>query len=87
MPLPKSFQASARSALNSFLRDALAADELRTDRVHSLLGEVKTLEIILDAATLGFVLRKRIEKMAEAVAANVADVRQIEHKLGGAGRK
>jgi hypothetical protein len=78
MPLPKSFQASARSALNSFLRDALAADELRTDRVHSLLGEVKALEIILDAATLGFVMRKRIEKMAEAVAANLADVRQIE---------
>ena len=78
MPLPKSFQAAARSALNSFLRDELAADELRTDRIHSLLGEVKALEIILDAATLGFVLRKRIEKMAEAVAANVADVRQIE---------
>jgi hypothetical protein len=78
MPLPRSFQASARSALNSFLRDALAADELRTDRVHSLLTEAKALEIILDAATLGFVLRKRIEKMAEAVAADVADVRQIE---------
>lgn len=78
MPIPKSFQASARSALNSFLRDALAADELITDRVHSLLGEAKALDIILDAATLEFVMRKRIEKMADAVAANVADVRQIE---------
>jgi hypothetical protein len=78
MPLPKSFQASARAALNSFLRDALAADELKPNHVHSLLAEVKELEIILDAATLEFVTRKRIEKMAEAVATNVADVGSIE---------
>ena len=78
MPLPKSFQASARSALNSFLRDALAADELKPNHVHSLLAEVKELDIILDAATLEFVTRKRIEKMAEAVATNVADVGSIE---------
>ena len=78
MPLPKSFQASARSALNSFLRDALAADELRPDYVHSLLAEVKALDIILDAATLEFVMRKRLEKMAMAVATDVADVRSIE---------
>ena len=78
MPLPKSFQASARSALNSFLRDALAADELKPNHVHSLLAEVKELEIILDASTLEFVTRKRIEKMAEAVATNVADVGSIE---------
>ncbi len=78
MPLPRSFQSSARSALNSFLRDALAADELGRDHVHSLLAEAKALDIILDAATLEFVTRKRIEKMAEAVATNVADVRSIE---------
>jgi alpha-amylase/alpha-mannosidase (GH57 family) len=78
MPLPKTFQSSARPALNSFLRDALAADELSRERIHSLLEEVKALDIILDAATLGLVLKKRIEKMAEAVAADVADVRQIE---------
>jgi len=42
------------------------------------LAEAKALDIILDAATLEFVLRKRIEKMAEAVATNVADVRSIE---------
>src|SRR5208283_3613156 len=75
MPLPKSFQASARSALNSFLRDALAADELARDHVHSLLAEAKALEIIWDVPTLEFVMRKRIERMAEAVATNVADVR------------
>ena len=78
MPLPKSFQASARSALNSFLREALAADELKPDRVHSLLAEAKELDIILDAATLEFVMGKRMEKMAEAVATNVADVGSIE---------
>jgi alpha-amylase/alpha-mannosidase (GH57 family) len=78
MPLPKSFQAAARSALNSFLRDALTADEVRPDRVSSLLAEAKALDIILDAATLEFVTRKRIERMTEAVATNIADVRSIE---------
>jgi alpha-amylase/alpha-mannosidase (GH57 family) len=78
MPLPKSLRASAESTLNSFLRDALAADELEPDRVHSKLEEAKTLEIALDTATLEFALRKRIEKMAEAVGANLADVRSIQ---------
>jgi hypothetical protein len=78
MPLPKSFQASARSALNSFLRDALVAEELKPDHVRSLLAEVQALEILLDTATLEFVMRKRMERMAEAVATNVADVGPIE---------
>jgi alpha-amylase/alpha-mannosidase (GH57 family) len=78
MPLPKSLRVSAESTLNSFLRDALAADELEPDRVHSKLEEAKTLEIALDTATLEFALRKRIEKIAEAVGANLADVRSIQ---------
>jgi alpha-amylase/alpha-mannosidase (GH57 family) len=77
MPLPKSFRASAESALNSFLRDAFAADEPEPDRVDRVLKETKILGIALDAATLEFVLRKRIETMAEAVAADVADIHSI----------
>ena len=78
MPLPKSFRASAKSALNSLLRDALAGEELKADRVRPLLDEAKALDIALDDTNFEFVLRKRIEKMAEAVAANVADIRSIE---------
>jgi hypothetical protein len=40
--------------------------------------KAKTLDVILDDATLEFVMRKRIEKMAVAVANNAADVRAIE---------
>ena len=78
MPLPKGLRASANSALNSLLRDALASEELELDRVTPLLDEAKSLEIVLDAATLEFVLRKRIESKAEALSANVADLCSIE---------
>jgi hypothetical protein len=78
MPLPKGLRASANSALNSLLRDALADDELDLNRVQPLLDEATALEIVLDAPTLEFVLRKRIEKSAEVVAANIAELRKIE---------
>lgn len=72
MPLPNSLRASAESALNSLLRDVFAGDEIEADRVHHLLEQTKALGIALDAATLEFVLRKRIERMAETVTANAA---------------
>jgi hypothetical protein len=72
MPLPNSLRASAESALNSLLREVFAGDELDADRALHLLREAKALGIALDAATLEFVLRKRIERMTEALTANAA---------------
>jgi len=77
MPLPRDFRASAESALNSFLRDAFVVDELEPGRVDRVLIEAKSLGIALDAATLEFVLRKRIETMAELVAADFANIHSI----------
>jgi len=77
MPLPRDFRASAESTLNSFLRDAFAVDEPEPGRVDRVLKEAKTLGIALDAATLEFVLRKRIETMAEVVAADFANIHSI----------
>jgi alpha-amylase/alpha-mannosidase (GH57 family) len=77
MPLPRDFRASAESALNSFLRDAFAVDEPEPGRVDRVLKEAKTLGIALDATTLEFVLRKRIETMAEVVAADFANIDSI----------
>lgn len=77
MPLPRDFRASVESALNSFLRDAFAVDEPEAGRVDRVLKEAKTLGIALDAATLEFVLRKRIETMAEAVAADFVNIHSI----------
>ena len=76
MPLPESFRASAKSALNSLLRDALAMDELYASRIQELLKETKAVDVHLDAATLEFVLRKKMEGMAEA--AKGGDLRSIE---------
>jgi alpha-amylase/alpha-mannosidase (GH57 family) len=74
VPLPKGFRASAESALNSLLRDAFAGDELEPEHIHGLLQEAKAVRIDLDASTLEFALRRRIEAMAEAFVANVADL-------------
>jgi len=77
MPLPRDFRASAESALNSFLRDAFAVDELEPGRIDRVLREAKSLGIALDAATLEFVLRRRIETLAEVVAADFANIHSI----------
>ena len=77
MPLPRDFRAAAESALNSSLRDAFVVDELEPGRVDRVLMEAKSLGIALDAATLEFVLRKRIETMAEVVAADFANIHSI----------
>jgi alpha-amylase/alpha-mannosidase (GH57 family) len=77
VPLPKGFRASAESALNSLLRDAFAGDELEPERIHGLLQEAKAVHIDLDASTLEFALRRRMEAMAEVFVANVADLPSI----------
>jgi hypothetical protein len=77
LPLPRGFRASAESAVNTFLRDAFAVDEPEPGRVDRVLKEAKSLGIALDAATLEFVLRKRIETMAEGVAAHFANIHSI----------
>jgi alpha-amylase/alpha-mannosidase (GH57 family) len=77
VPLPNGFRASAESALNSLLREAFTREELDPERIHSLLREAKAVHIDLDASTLEFELRRRIEAMAEVVFANVADLQAI----------
>ncbi len=77
VPLPKGFRASAESALNSLLRDAFTGDELDPERIHGLLQEAKAVRIDLDASTLEFALRSRMEAMAEVVVANVGDLQAI----------
>jgi alpha-amylase/alpha-mannosidase (GH57 family) len=77
MPLPRDFRASAESALNGFLREAFSVDEPEPCRVDRVLKEAKMLGIALDAASLEFALRKRIESMAERVAADFANMHSI----------
>jgi hypothetical protein len=81
MPLPESFRASAKSALNGLLRDALSSNELDASRIQDLIKETKAVDVHLDAATLEFVLRKKMERMAETCAkgADLCSVEQL-HK-------
>jgi len=77
VPLPKGFRASAEFALNSFLRDAFARDELEPEHIQGMLREAKAVDIDLDASTLEFVLRRRMEAMAEVIVTDVTDLRAI----------
>jgi alpha-amylase/alpha-mannosidase (GH57 family) len=77
MPLPDSFCVSAKSALNSLLRDVFALDEAEPEDIRRILKEAKALGIELDTVTLGFGLGKKIDKIVELVAMSSNDIPAI----------
>jgi hypothetical protein len=64
-PLPKSFQTAAEFVLNAALHRALGAEVLNLGRITALLDEAKELKVPLDGVSLGYVLKGRIERLAE----------------------
>jgi hypothetical protein len=76
VPLPRPFSIAAEFALNSSLRAALKDFEnLDFARIRALLDEARSQGVILDAATLGFALRKTIRRLGEQF---VGDPENIE---------
>ncbi len=65
MPLIHHFQAAAEITLNAELRRAIEADNVHIDLVRALMEEAKAVHVKLDAATLEFALRRKLEVMAE----------------------
>ena len=65
MPLIRHFQAAAEVTLNGELRRAIEAESMNVDLVRALMEEAKAVHVNLDAATLEFVLRGKLERMAE----------------------
>jgi hypothetical protein len=65
MPLIRHFQAAAEVTLNAELRRAIEAESLNVDLVRALMEEARAVHVNLDAATLEFVLRGKLERMAE----------------------
>jgi alpha-amylase/alpha-mannosidase (GH57 family) len=65
IPLIRHFQAAAEVTLNAELRRAIEADNLNVDLVRALMEEAKAVHVNLDAATLEFALRGKLERMAE----------------------
>jgi alpha-amylase/alpha-mannosidase (GH57 family) len=70
IPLPKAFHAAAEFVLNGYLREALEKDEVDIERIRALLETAWLEGVAVDAATLEFAYRHRLERMMERLAAN-----------------
>src|ERR1041384_7680720 len=84
VPLPRAFSMAAEFALNSSLRAAFDdIENLDFTRIHTLTEEARMQGVALDAATLGFALKKTIKKLSEQFLENPEDI-ELMKKFGAA---
>jgi alpha-amylase/alpha-mannosidase (GH57 family) len=74
IPVPNALKSAAEIALNSQLQQYLQRPELDSESIQGLLREAAASKIVLDATTLEYQIRKRIEKEAAAFAAQPGDL-------------
>ena len=73
IPVPNALKSAAEIAINSQLQHYLERPDIDTDGIKSLLREAKASNITIDATTLEFKLRKRIESGARDFSQDPAD--------------
>ncbi len=76
--VPPIIQNAAGHAMNSLLRHAFEARNFDADRIRTLLDEARVAGAQLDHTTLEYTLRKRVERLAERVYAEPADLPELE---------
>jgi hypothetical protein len=81
IPVPNALKSAAEIALNNQLEEVLDKPELDYDSIHGLLREAAASKISLDATTLEYKLRKRLETDAAEFAANPSDVATAERMI------
>ncbi len=74
IPVPNALKSAAEIALNNQLQQYFERPELDSDSIQSLLREAAASNIALDATTLEYKIRRRIENEAAQFAANPADL-------------
>jgi len=74
IPVPNALKSAAEIALNNQLQQALERPELDFELIRALLREAASEKITLDATTLEFKVRKRLEADAAAFAADPSDL-------------
>jgi alpha-amylase/alpha-mannosidase (GH57 family) len=77
IPLIRHFQAAAEVTLNAELRRAIEEENVNADLVRALMEEAKAVHVTLDAATLEFALRRKLEAMAEEWEAQPCDLEKV----------
>ena len=78
-PVTKSFQVAAEQALNAEFKRAFEADTLDIDGIRGTLYEAEAAKVPLDAAGLGYTLRKSIERMMLRFRENPDDIELLAH--------
>lgn len=86
IPPPKAVYASAEFVLNSHLRKALDSnDGFDLGRIGTLLDEAQMEDVSLDTASLEYVFRRSIERMAERLSASPTDLSLLQKLEEAAG--
>ncbi|HEV2618067.1 MAG TPA: DUF3536 domain-containing protein [Candidatus Acidoferrales bacterium] len=78
MPPVRRFQVAAEFTLNSDLLKTIESGNLKIQEMKTLLEEAQRTGVPLDATTLEFALRKKLEALAAELRANPQDVELLE---------
>ncbi|MGE5084248.1 MAG: DUF3536 domain-containing protein, partial [Acidobacteriota bacterium] len=81
IPVPNALKSAAEIALNNQLQQALDRPELDFDLIRGLLREAASEKITLDATTLEYKVRKRLEADAAAFAADPSDLAAADRMM------
>jgi len=77
IPHIRHFQAAAEVTLNAELRRAIEAKNVNVDLIRALMEEARAVHVNLDAATLEFALRRKLEGMAEEWESQPCDLEKV----------
>jgi alpha-amylase/alpha-mannosidase (GH57 family) len=84
-PPPGALSTAAQFVLNSNLRTAFENGELEPERIKSLLNEARVEGVTLDTPTLAFALQGSVERLADALSADPANLdalKRLEAVIG-----
>jgi alpha-amylase/alpha-mannosidase (GH57 family) len=77
LPLPEAFKTTAEYVLNTDLLRTLSREPLDLERVRELLEEVQSAKVRLDAKGLAYAFQRTLERLANELAANPADMGRL----------
>jgi alpha-amylase/alpha-mannosidase (GH57 family) len=83
-PPPRPLYTAAEHILNSSLRSAFEAEELDLQAIENFLSFAELEGVALDSATLEMAVRKRMERLAEAVEEQPAELHVMKELDGAA---
>ena len=78
LTIPRAFYAAAEFVLNTRLRRALGTEPLDFEGIRNLIGDAEAAKVSLDVTTLEYTLRMSLERMAENLRANAAQLQPVE---------